>query len=932
MKRLIFLFFLLFSSISLFSQISHGGTPYSFGNKDVKEEIDYSIMDKIDFEKLAIEDAIEDNDPDIPWRFGKDIPVDINLKNSGTWDLLPNGDRIWRHEIISYGASSINLIYEKYHMPEGGKLFLYNNDRSHVVGSFTNENHKPNGGFATIPVRGESCILEYYEPASVIGQGELQISYVIHAYRDFYANFNKGFGSSGDCNVNVNCPEGDDWQTEKRGVAMILLSNNARKCSGSMINNTAQDGTPYFLTADHCSGSESTWIIMFNYESPECDNVDGPTDQSIQYTTKRAKNNASDFCLVELSEVPPLEYNVYYNGWNKVDESSSETVCIHHPRGDIKKISFDNDPCISDRYLGTQSYPDSHWKVESWDLGTTEGGSSGSPLFNSSKHIVGQLHGGWASCTSDTPDWFGKFSMSWDFSGDPDSQLMDWLDPLGLSPDFIYGFDPQENAYEYNAVLTSIIEPEVHNGEPINVNPTFVVRNMGNQLLESINVSYKLNDGEIVQKTWTGQIELYDTVHIIFNSVYLDYGSHLFEAFIDSPNGQIDEFPANDTLRQTIFVEFDYDIAIDQVISPNGVECTSDSIDIKLIVKNNGFQDIDTLVLQVQIDNQSSKEYIVSGRIQPGFTKYIILDKVGPDEFWHHLELNVDIKDIEDQNPDDNFYETDFTSFGNVMSLRLITDDSAHETHWTLVNAEGEVLEVGDDYGNNESIKDGYCLPIGCYVFTMYDRGGNGIQNDEGFSILNSTTLIPLGGGIDFGDSLAIEFCIGNELSSNFGSVKDTTCINNELGFINKSTGADTYLWYFEGGTPLSSTDVSPSVVYTEEGVYDVALRAWKGEESVETVKEEFITVINCTGLREIENAMFKIFPNPNNGQFSIKINENIGFISYRIINQLGEIVYSSGENSIKEYTMDIQLNSGMYILEMKTDKGLLKQRLLISK
>ena len=131
---------------------------------------------------------------------------------------------------------------------------------------------------------------------------------------------------------------------------------------------------------------------MFNYESPNCANNDGPTWMTVQGSIKRANNAFSDFALLELLETPPDSYSVYYSGWSAINEAAQSSVGIHHPSGDIKKISFDYDALLSANY-GTSGEP-SHWRVIQWDDGTTEPGSSGSPLFDSLTHrIVGQLHG-----------------------------------------------------------------------------------------------------------------------------------------------------------------------------------------------------------------------------------------------------------------------------------------------------------------------------------------------------------------------------------------------------------------------------------------------------------------------------------------------------------------------------------------------------------
>lgn len=931
MKKIFILLLFIGFIFGSYGQISHGGEPYSFKNTELKSNVDYRILPEVDVEQLLMEDAIDENDPDIPWRFGKDMPVNYNLENAGTWEVLPNGDRLWRLEIISYGAFSINLIYSKYHMPIGGKLFLYNKQKTHIAGSFTHENHKPNGGFATIPVEGESCFLEYYEPAEYAGEGELEVSYVIHAYKDFYHNPEKGFGSSGSCNVNVNCPEGDDWQDQKRGVAMILTSNNARKCTGSMINNTAEDGTPYFLTANHCKGGENNWIIMFNYESPGCENIDGPTNQSIQYTTLRASNFISDFCLVELSEVPPIDFNVYYNGWNRLDQSSDHSVCIHHPRGDIKKISFDDDSYTSDKYLGTQSIEGSHWKITQWDLGTTEGGSSGSPLFNPQKHIVGQLHGGWASCTALEPDWYGKFSMSWDYGSQESDRLMDWLDPLNLGLDSINGFDPIVNEFAYNAALVAVIQPENHNNGPVTVQPDILVRNMGSEALESLNISYQLDDGELINKAWTGNLDLYDTAHILFPAIDLSYGVFEILAYVDSPSGQIDEYPINDTVRKTISVDLDYDIAIDEFISPIDVNCSSDTLKTRFIIKNVGYETVNGITAYLQLDNEIPVIHELDAVMPSGASQYFVLDAVGQDGEWHTLGLEIEIDAHEDQNPANNIYAGSFNSFGNDIGLTINTDDKGDETHWVVKDELDEIIASGDNYGNNESIKESFCLPSGCYLFTIYDRGGDGIDQIIGFSLTNQNTSLELGNGSNFGDSLNVFFCISNTLSSNFTIINDSACTDTDVSYINQSSGADYYSWYFEGGMPIASNEANPIVQYRNPGVFDVALRAWQGDESIETIKEDFIIVITCAGIGEVETDLFNIYPNPSNGQFRISLKTNQQFEQIKIYDPLGALIWSSNINNIEDSFM-VDVPAGLYMVELLSGNISQKKLLLINK
>ncbi len=455
------------------AQISSGGIPYSFNNSHLVDKIDTRLMPAVDVEALLAEDVIEE-EQGLPFRFGAGFEVDYNLYNAGTWDELPDGSGLWRLKIVSEGAYSINLLYSQFYMPEGGKFFVYSEDKEMVLGAFTKQNNKEYNKFATAPVKGDVIILEYYEPVEMRGVGEITVSRVVHGYKDVFnfggTKWEKDFGQSGACNNNVNCPEGEPWQDQKRAVGMILLDDGTRFCTGALVNNVLQDGTPYFLTANHCLyGDPASWLVMLNYESPTCENIEGPTDQTVQGLTLRATRTISDFALLEISEQPPDSYYVYYAGWSNENIASQQSTAIHHPSCDIKKISFDYDSVTTAGFLSETGV--THWRVGNWEDGTTEPGSSGSPLFDQNHRIVGQLSGGEASCDSILSDWYGKFSVSWNDGILPSSRLREWLDPYNTGVTAIDGYDPNDrifiihdplpntrdtvNDYEVAAVITS---------------------------------------------------------------------------------------------------------------------------------------------------------------------------------------------------------------------------------------------------------------------------------------------------------------------------------------------------------------------------------------------------------------------------------------------------------------------------------------------
>ncbi|MGM0650854.1 MAG: T9SS type A sorting domain-containing protein, partial [Bacteroidota bacterium] len=263
---------------------------------------------------------------------------------------------------------------------------------------------------------------------------------LVGAYRNERVN---GFGDSGDCNVNVNCAEGANWQEKKQGVALIYIpaGMGGGFCSGSLVNNTANDGTPYFLTAYHCGANETNhdqWEFYFNFESPTCTDPAAEPDYDVIIGADKlaagSDESGSDFLLLELLTTPPSGYEVYYNGWDLTESNMYSGVTIHHPSADVKKISTYTEHPVQATWSGAMvnAHLELNWSATTTGHGVTEGGSSGAPLFNANGLLVGTLTGGTSGCnTLDSPDYFGRFSYHWDMNGTEfENQLAPWLDPL----------------------------------------------------------------------------------------------------------------------------------------------------------------------------------------------------------------------------------------------------------------------------------------------------------------------------------------------------------------------------------------------------------------------------------------------------------------------------------------------------------------------
>lgn len=531
----------LFCTISFFSycQISTGGEPFSWNNDKVDfPEIRYVEMHSFNEEVLREEDDINNETKDVPYRFGKNFDVNISLED-GDWTELPNGDRVWTIGVASAGAYSLNFMFSEFDLPEGAQLFIYNEDHTYKIGAFTNLNNNPEKTLSTYPLPGERIILEYYEPSDAQGLTELKIATVTHAYRDLDV-IARGIGDSGSCNNNVICAVGDNWRDEIDAVAMIVVNGNGI-CTGSLINNTANDGHPYFLTANHCTGGGvSNWVFRFNWQSPSCGD-NNPSEASINYqtvtgSTMLAQGTAADYALLEINNGSPIPtaYNPFYAGWDATGVNPTSQVGIHHPSGDLKKISFDNNAA------GTATYGSATtWRIFNWEDGTTEPGSSGSPLFDQNHRIIGQLYGGQASCSNNVNDYYGKFDVTF-------PNVCQWLAP-GCNAIAIDGYDPNSPTVALDLDINSISGAD-GNYCVDNITPSVVVRNAGTDVINSFDLSYDVDGIGPLVINWTGTLNSGSTVTLnIPNISGLSSGNHTFNAIVSNPNGGTDLNPLNDS-------------------------------------------------------------------------------------------------------------------------------------------------------------------------------------------------------------------------------------------------------------------------------------------------------------------------------------------------------------------------------------------------
>jgi hypothetical protein len=391
----------------------------------------------LEFEDLEREAA------GLPPRYALPHPVRITPATHGTWEAVDQATRVWRLRIGAPGARSLNLGFTRYHMPAGGQLFLYDAELAHTIYRFSAADNEEHGELWTPVVLADDMVIELSLPAKAISELELELTAINVGYR-FFGELPDG--KSGACNVDVVCPEGDDWRDDIPAVG-VISTGGSTFCTGFMVNNTAQDGKPFFMTANHCGislGNAASLVVYWNFESPVCGQHGGGSLADFQTGSFfRASYSTSDFTLVELDDDPNPDWGVTFAGWDHSSADPTSATAIHHPNTDEKSISFEYDPLTTTSYLGTTVPGNgSHLRITDWDVGTTEPGSSGSPLFDQNHRIVGQLHGGYAACGNDLSDWYGRFSVSWDGGGTPATRLSDWLDPIGSGALAVDTFNP----------------------------------------------------------------------------------------------------------------------------------------------------------------------------------------------------------------------------------------------------------------------------------------------------------------------------------------------------------------------------------------------------------------------------------------------------------------------------------------------------------
>ncbi|WP_426430323.1 T9SS type A sorting domain-containing protein [Winogradskyella sp. HB-48] len=567
----------LFMSFTFAQQIPNDIKPPSWFKDDLKAVKPHKLA-SFDLKKLQDEDKINDKDKSKPWRFGHDIYVDHNFNDVGEWTTFENGDRIWRMTYKSEGAYTLNFLFDEFWIPEGATLYVYNNEKNDLLRPFTHHNNNPEDVLGTWLVNGDQAWIEYYQPANVVGQARITVGSVVHGYRTA-ETYQKALNDSGDCNHDVDCditPSGSDpyqintRKEEVKKAAGMLVAGGSGFCSGTLVNNTNNDGTPYFLTANHCGGGEASWAFRFNWRSPNpscgttTNSTNGSFNQTVSGSIVRAASSQSDMELVQITDASFFNNNpdVVWSGWNRSTTAVPQiNFGIHHPSGDIQKTCRDDQGATRTSQSFNGNPNTQMWRIADWDLGVTEGGSSGSGLFNENGHLIGMLSGGSAACsgTNDNGgfDVYGRFGVAWAFGSTPATRLSDWLDPgnTGVMTLDIY---PAIQIFDNDASVNGGpgLEAELCGAD---FSPQITVVNRGSLALTSATVTYSFDSGANTVVDWTGSLMTGEEA-VVATPTYsnLSAGNHVLNISVSNPNGVTDENMANDNFAHSFNVSPGY--------------------------------------------------------------------------------------------------------------------------------------------------------------------------------------------------------------------------------------------------------------------------------------------------------------------------------------------------------------------------------------
>ena len=427
-----------------------------------------------------------------PSWFGVNLEYDLDFKDFEVAKNLKSGVKTYQIAINASEAKSLNYQFNKISLPTNAQIDIYDY-RENLLQVISGKTLQKSAFYNTFPVSGNQQLIKLTIPASEAQNFSLKLSKVTYGYKEG----NASCAGSGACNIPANSISTPTIDNTKNSVGVILVANSGY-CTGTLINNPKENDKPYFLTANHClTASVASWSFGFKYYS--CDGSQAEIPTILSGATLVASNPESDFALLEINTPPTLADSLFYAGWDRSDNiPAGSSIGLHHPNGAPMKISTNTDALIKTTYQ-EESAGELSWRLV-WEEGTTQGGSSGSGLFNAEGKVVGHLVGGGAACSgtvgNNLPDYYGRVAVGFNDAA-PESNLQPWLNPGYNTNTDIIGYNPNTAKTGFDAFVSLI-----NNIKPIEctdqVYPSFKVYNNG-AVASSTGTAKVFIDGTLVK-------------------------------------------------------------------------------------------------------------------------------------------------------------------------------------------------------------------------------------------------------------------------------------------------------------------------------------------------------------------------------------------------------------------------------------------------
>ena len=843
--------------------------------------------------------------PARPNHFAKTIEVDLSTDENGLWETLVDGTEVWRLQIKSTNAKSLNLGITEFFMPANGSLVIYAPDQKALIGPYGPEHNKSHDQLWTPIIYTDHIVLEVHLKSANRDELSMNISYVNHDFVGF------GLAESGSCNLDVLCgaTDGfamvDNYRDIIQSVGVYTLNGNLN-CTGFLVNNTNNDFTPYFMTADHCgvtNNSDASVVVYWNFQQSYCrqpgsaesgGNGDGLLNDitASMGSTLRASGGNSDFSLTELDDPIHPDANAYFAGWSNEDVAPPTAICVHHPGTEEKRISFEDDATNIGDQGGNPNSGGQYIVVNDWDTGTTEGGSSGSPLFNAEGLVVGQLYGGAASCSNDDYDVYGRFFNSWNAGGSAASSLQFWLDPNNSGVTSIDGLDSNYSlaleAGNQNACTNQNVVYQLTVAELFANDVMLTASNVPNGL----SLNYSVNPvppagmctitvtgtGNLSAGQYTIELEGTDGTNSANTSLVLN----LYEATILAPSLQI---PGNGNTNVSTLTMFEW--AVDPNSQNYTIEVATDMSFNNIVATDSAITDN---IFNATLNSTTTYYWRVLSNNICGTSSWSNVYSFTTANITCFANESQELILIDSGDPDQYFSTMEVNQGGNIIDLNVINIMGTHsyvgDLTFVLISPAGTAVELVaeqcDDLadfniGFDDSATNGPPCP---YTDGLTYSPSENLSTFNGEDAQGTWTLLIEDNAFADGGSLefwSLQFCTGPDIGLAIINSELEICAGESVAYeINIGSGFggpidlelfgqptnSIYSFFPNPGIP-GSVSVLTIENINEAGDYNLEITGFDGDAAVSSFAGLLVDEIaNATNLENPSNNEVMVDPN----------------------------------------------------------------------